>query len=143
MVAIFLRSLRLGLAAMVPTLLPVVVTLGTMGWVGMSLDVGRAMIAAILIGIAVDDSVHILRQYERRRAGGDAPREAIRGAVVHTGRAVVTTSLALSLGFLTLMASAWQTISSFGFFVSLAILAALAATLFVLPALIFAFERGD
>jgi predicted RND superfamily exporter protein len=52
---------------------------------------------------------------------------------------VVTTSLALSLGFLTLMASAWQSISSFGLFVSLAILAALLATLFVLPALIFAF----
>jgi predicted RND superfamily exporter protein len=142
MVAISLRSLRLGLAAMVPTLLPVVVTLGTMGWVGMSLDVGRAMIAAILIGIAVDDSVHILRQYERRRGGGDSPGEAIRGAVVHTGRAVVTTSLALSLGFLTLMASAWQTISSFGLLVSLAILAALLATLFVLPALIFAFGHA-
>ncbi len=56
---------------------------------------------------------------------------------------MVTTSLALSLGFLTLMASAWQTISSFGFFVALAILGALAAALFVLPALIFAFARGE
>jgi predicted RND superfamily exporter protein len=143
MVAIFLRSIRLSVAAMVPTLLPVVVTLGAMGWMGMSLDVGRAMIAAILIGIAVDDSIHLLDQYRRRRAGGDAPREAIRQAVLHVGRAVVTTSLALSLGFLTLMASAWQTISSFGFFVALAILGALAAALFVLPALIFAFDRSE
>ena len=143
MVALFLRSLRLALAAMVPTLLPVVVTLGTMGWVGLSLDVGRAMIAAVLIGIAVDDSIHLLYQYQRRRAAGDGPREAIREAVLHVGRAVVTTSVALSLGFLTLMASAWQTIASFGFFVSLAILGALAASLFVLPALIFAFGRAE
>jgi predicted RND superfamily exporter protein len=143
MVAFFLRSLRLALAAMVPTLLPVVVTLGMMGWVGMSLDVGRAMIAAVLIGIAVDDSIHLLHEYKQRRAAGDGPRDAIRGAVVHVGRAVVTTSLALSLGFLTLMASAWQTIASFGFFVSLAILGALAASLFVLPAIIFAFGRAE
>ena len=143
MVAVFLRSIRLALAAMVPTLLPVVVTLGTMGWAGMSLDVGRAMIAAVLIGIAVDDSIHVLYQYRRRRAAGDTPQEAIRGAVLHVGRAVVTTSVALSLGFLTLMASAWQTIASFGFFVSLAILGALAASLFVLPAIIFAFGRSE
>jgi predicted RND superfamily exporter protein len=143
MVALFFRSIRLAFAATVPTLLPVVVTLGVMGWVGMSLDVGRAMIAAILIGIGVDDSIHLLDHYKVRRAAGADPREAIRRAMLHVGRAVVTTSLALSLGFLTLMASAWQTISSFGFFVALAILGALASALFVLPALLFAFSSGE
>jgi predicted RND superfamily exporter protein len=130
MVAAFLRSVRL-------------VTLGAMGWIGMSLDVGRAMIAAVLIGIGVDDSIHLLSQYKARRLEGQRPREAMSAAVRHCGRAVVTTSVALSLGFLTLMASAWQSISSFGFFVSIAILAALGATLFVLPALVFVFDRED
>jgi predicted RND superfamily exporter protein len=142
MVALFLGSIRLSAAAMVPTLLPVVVTLGAMGWAGMSLDIGRAMIAAILIGIAVDDAIHLLSQYKIRRAQGDEPAQAIRAAVLHVGRAVITTSLALSLGFVTLMASAWHTISSFGFFVALAILGALGAALLVLPALIFAFARN-
>lgn len=145
MIAFFLRSFRLAAAAMIPTLLPVVVTLGAMGWLGMSLDVGRAMIATVIIGIADDDSIHILAQYKRFREAGAGPRAAIREAMLHAGRGVVTTSIALSLGFLTLMASAWQTISSFGFFVALAILGALAAVLFVLPALIFTFvrERGS
>jgi predicted RND superfamily exporter protein len=142
MVTFFLGSIRLSAAAMVPTLLPIVVTLGAMGWAGMSLDIGRAMIAAILIGIAVDDAIHLLSQYKIRRSRGDDPEQAIRAAVLHVGRAVVTTSLALSLGFLTLMASAWQTISSFGFFVALAILGALGAALLVLPALIFSFARN-
>lgn len=141
MVALFLRSVPLAAAAMVPTLLPVVVTLGAMGWLGMSLDVGRAMIATVIIGIGDDDSIHMLAQYRRFRATGVGPREAIRAAMLHAGRGIVTTSLALALGFLTLMASAWQTISSFGFFVALAILGALAAVLFVLPALIFVFAR--
>jgi predicted RND superfamily exporter protein len=141
MVWIFLRSARLAVIAMVPTLLPVIVIMGAMGWVGMSLDVGRAMIAAVIIGIAVDDSIHLLSHYKKCRDEGDTARHAIERAVLHTGRAVVTTSVALSLGFLTLLASAWQTISSFGFFVSLAIMGALIATLFVLPALIITFAK--
>lgn len=137
LVAGFLRSWRYGLAAMVPTLLPVVVVLGAMGWLGMSLDVARAMLAAIVIGIGVDDSIHVLRQYQVRRGAGENTHDAMRGALQHTGRAVVTTSVALALGFLTLMMSAWQTVATFGFFVALSILGALVASLFVLPALIF------
>ena len=139
LVSIFLRSWKLGLAAMVPTLLPVVVVLGAMGWLGMSLDVARAMIAAVVIGIGVDDAIHLLAHYKVRREEGDTPQAAMSAALQHTGRAIVTTSIALALGFLTLMMSAWQTVASFGFFVALSILGALVATLLVLPALVFAF----
>ena len=139
LVSIFLRSWKLGLAAMVPTLLPVVVVLGAMGWLGMSLDVARAMIAAVVIGIGVDDAIHLLAHYKVRREEGDTPQAAMSAALQHTGRAIVTTSIALALGFLTLMMSAWQTVATFGFFVALSILGALVATLLVLPALVFAF----
>jgi signal transduction histidine kinase len=101
------------------------------------------MVGAIVIGIGVDDSIHLLSRYRSLRLSGVSSVEAMRSAVAHVGRAIVTTSVALALGFLTLMASAWQTISSFGFFVALAILGALAATLFVLPALIFAFAGRE
>ena len=143
LVSVFLRSWKLGLAAMVPTLLPVVVVLGAMGWIGMSLDVARAMLAAVVIGIGVDDAIHLLAHYKVRREEGDDPHAAISAALQHTGRAIVTTSVALALGFLTLMMSAWQTVASFGFFVAIAIIGALVATLFVLPALIFTFTRGE
>ena len=143
LVSVFLRSWKLGLAAMVPTLLPVVVVLGAMGWIGMSLDVARAMLAAVVIGIGVDDAIHLLAHYKARREEGDDPHAAIAAALQHTGRAIVTTSVALALGFLTLMMSAWQTVASFGFFVAIAIMGALVATLFVLPALIFAFTKGQ
>ena len=139
LVSVFLRSWRFGLAAMVPTLLPVVIVLGSMGWLGMSLDVARAMIAAVVIGIGVDDAVHVLAHYKKQRDAGASSHDAMRAALHHTGRAVVTTSVALALGFLTLMMSAWQTVATFGFFVALSILGALVATLLVLPALVFAF----
>lgn len=140
--AFFLRSVRLGFAAIVPAAVPVVVILGIMGFAGQLLDVGRAMVAAIVIGIAVDDSLHLLTHYRRRRDAGDDPSEAIRASILQVGRAIIVTSTAVALGALALVLSAWQTVSSFGFFVSIALIGALVASLFVLPATIFAFQRG-
>ena len=141
--AVYLRSAGLALLGMLPTLLPVVATLGAMGWIGLSLDVGRAMIAAVLLGIAVDDAIHILARYKSNRNAGNGVTSSIEDALVAVGPAVVTTSIALSLGFLALLASPWQTISSFGFFVSLAVLGALASTVFVLPAALFVWAQGE
>jgi predicted RND superfamily exporter protein len=112
-----------------------------MGFAGLSLDVGRAMIAAVVIGIAVDDSIHLLHRYQLERKAGASAQTAMRLALIGTGRPIATTSFALALGFMTLTASAWGTVSSFGFFVSLSILVALAAALFVLPALVTSFAR--
>ena len=143
LVTVALGSIPLGLIAMAPTALPIAVTLGAMGWLGMSLDVGRAMLAAVIIGIGVDDAIHLLDAYRRRRLAGLSLDGAVREAVLRTGRAIVTTSVALALGFLTLMASTWQTISSFGFFVSITIVTALVAALLVVPALLYTFRTGD
>ncbi|MBW2361117.1 MAG: MMPL family transporter [Deltaproteobacteria bacterium] len=142
LVGLLLRSLRLALAALVPTLLPIVVTLGGMGWLGMSVDVGRAMLAAVILGIAIDDAIHFLHRMRRDTLSNGDATGAIERTLLSVGPAITTTSIALALGFLTFMASAWQTISSFGFFMALAILGALASTLFVLPSLLFATRVG-
>lgn len=134
LVALFLRSLRLAALALVPTVLPVVATLGAMGWRGVPLDVGSAMVAAIVIGIAVDDCIHLLSVYQRLRGNGEAPGAAMRGAVLRVGRAVVTTSIALALGFFALTLSSWSTISHFGALTGVAMIAALVAVVVVLPA---------
>jgi predicted RND superfamily exporter protein len=137
MLIAFFRSFALAAAATVPTLLPVVVTLGGMGWIGMSLDISRTMIAAIVVGIGVDHSIHLLRNYQLRRRAGGSVEDAMREALIETGRPIVITTIALALGFLTLLASAWQTISSFGFLVAASMVGAMLTTIFVVPALIF------
>jgi hypothetical protein len=108
----------------------------------MSLDIGRAMIAAVLVGLAVDDSVHLLTRYQAGRREGMTPAAAMSAAVLRVGRPVATTSLALAIGLLTFLASPWQTVSSFGFYMSVGILGALAADLLVLPALVVTFARA-
>ena len=137
----YLRSLRWASLAMLPTLLPVVVILGAMGAAGLSLDVGRSMIAAVILGIGIDDTIHLLSRFRLERAAGRDMPDAMSHAVRAIGRPVVTTSIALALGFLSLVTSSWQTVSSFGFFVSLGVLGALIADLWVLPALVFALGR--
>ncbi|MGH7339640.1 MAG: efflux RND transporter permease subunit, partial [Candidatus Rokuibacteriota bacterium] len=136
LVAAFFRSFSWAIAAMIPTLLPVLVTLGAMGAWGIYLDMGTAMVAAVVLGIAIDDTVHLLVQYQRRRRLGLDPSSAMREAALHVGRGVVTTSIALSLGFFVLTLSSWASVASFGFLSGLAILGALAADLIVLPALV-------
>ena len=141
LVALFFRSFGWTLAAMVPTVLPVVVTLGAMGLWGIYLDIGTAMIAAIVLGVAIDDTVHLLLQYRRRRGAGMEATRAMRESVLHVGRGVVTTSVALASGFFVLTLSSWAGVASFGFLSGLAVVGALLADLIVLPALIAAIAR--
>jgi predicted RND superfamily exporter protein len=140
---IFFRSLRLAGMAMVPTVLPVLVTLGVMGWAGIALDIGSAMVAAILLGLAVDDAVHMLWRYAQARREGDDAVAASQRSLMETGRAVVTTSIALAVGFLTLNFSSWDSIAAFGVIAAIAVLCALVAAVLVLPALMASVGRGS
>ncbi len=136
LIGALLRSIRFAVIAMIPTLVPVIATVGILGWLGLSLDVGRAMLAAVILGIAVDDSVHLLVPFKRELSRTGDVRASIRYAMLSAGRSIITSSLALSIGFLSLMLSSWQSISSFGFLASIAILVALVADLVVLPAVV-------
>ena len=79
-IAAFFRSLTVDALAFVPTALPVLVTLGAMGLAGVPLDVGSAMVAAVILGLAVDDAIHLLSAWRRRRLAGDASDRAIAAA---------------------------------------------------------------
>lgn len=135
MLAVFLRSVRWALLALLPTALPVVATLGIMGLAGIPLDVGSAMVAAVVLGIAVDDAIHMLDRMRRLRQAGRPHAQAVHDAVLHVGRALASTSFALAIGFAALALSPWQSIASFGLLSAVAILGALLADLLVLPAL--------
>lgn len=143
LLVVSLRSLWAASLVMVPTLFPVAVTLGAMGLAGVALDTGTAMLAAVLLGIAVDDGVHLVSRYQEERKQGLSPHPAMRQAIVQVGRPLVASSIALALGFLSLLMSSWGAIASFGFLAAVTIAIALAADLLILPALLFAFVGAD
>ena len=134
-------ALGLAAAAGFVSGLPILVTIGMMGFLAIPLDVGTAMVAAVVLGIAVDDSIHLICAYRELRSAGWTASEAISRAVVRVGRALIITSIALSIGFFSLLLSSWQSLAVFGFLSGVAILSSLVADLVLLPA-IFAVVAG-
>jgi predicted RND superfamily exporter protein len=139
--ALCLRSLPLALLAMVPTTLPVLLTLGAMGALGVPLDVGTAMVAAVVLGLGVDEALHLLSAYRRMREDGLEREPAIERALREVGRPLLTSAAALGLGFLVLVFVPWKSLASFGAVSVVAIAASLLADLLVLPALLLATPR--
>jgi len=139
-IATVFRSLKLAALAMVPNLAPVVLTLGVMGWLDIHLDYYRLLLATIAIGIAVDDTIHLLARFrsEFRRCGNYA--EAMAASVRGVGQALIITSVILVAGFLVFLLSDTTVFASFGILLSATILTALVADLFLLPVLLMLFK---
>lgn len=139
-VSALFRSIRTGLIAMVPNVTPVLLTLGAMGWLGISLDYNKVMIAGVAMGIAVDDTIHLMAriQHEFRERGNYA--DALHAALLDVGRAVLITSIALVLGFLVLLLSILDSQAIQGVLLAATIVFALLADFFFMPALVLTLE---
>jgi predicted RND superfamily exporter protein len=110
----YFRSIGLGLLALVPNAVPVVLYFGLLGWTGTTLNNSTALMGSIVLGIAVDDTLHLLVEYRRGlRASGDAA-QALRSALIHVGRAISCTTMAICLGLLVVGASALRNQAEFG-----------------------------
>jgi hydrophobe/amphiphile efflux-3 (HAE3) family protein len=136
MMAMMLRSFRLGLFAMIPNFLPVLLTMGIMGAAGFHLDVGTVTIASIILGMVVDDSIHFLHRFREQILRRQDPSEAIRASIQGVGKAIFSTSIILALGFWVLCLGSFRPNIHFGLLSGIAILMALFADLVVLPAAI-------
>ncbi len=133
---IVLGSVKIGLIAIIPNLLPIVTAFGVMGYFDMALDVHALLVVPIIIGIAVDDTIHFLTHFQLEfQTSGDV-RQAILHAYREAGQAIVFTSLVLSIGFLVFLFSSNMGFSYFGILSAVSILAATVADLVLLPALL-------
>ncbi len=133
-IALLFRSARVGLLAAIPNLLPLGLVLGLMGWTGIALDATTAMIAPLLLGIVVDDTVHVMeRVISARRDGAEVPR-AFRLAIEEVGTAVLLTTIVLTAGFLTPALGSFRPNLFFALLSAFALVAALVADLVVFPA---------
>ncbi len=127
-------SLRVGLLAMIPNVLPIAALLGAMGWLDMPLDGLTVMIACIAIGIGVDDTIHYLVHLRREMRAGADLGTAMTRTIGSVGRAIVFTSVVLALGFGVFCTSDFVGTRNFGLLTALTVLVALVADLLVLPA---------
>ena len=139
MIAIF-RSLGTGLISMIPNIAPSALALGVMGWAGIWLDYSKISIAAVAIGIAVDDTIHLVSRYRHEFTLCGDYAEALRRAIQDVGRALLITSAALISGFLVLTASALDSQATYGILLATTIVTALIADFLLMPALVLTFH---
>jgi len=114
LVAVVFRSLRLGLASLLPVLFTLAVSFGVMGVAGLKVDVVTAMLGSIAIGIGIDYSCHLIARRREEQAAGFAGEELARRTVGTVGPAIAANALAVGLGFLVLLLSSLSIIQKFG-----------------------------
>jgi predicted RND superfamily exporter protein len=136
LVTVTFRSLRLGLVAMVPNLVPVVIFFGALGLGAAPLSLPTSLIGSVALGIAVDDTVHFLVRYGRERRRGLPPEEAALLGARRAGRAIAITSFMLMAGFLVVGLSSFATLRQFGILSAATMGVCLLTDLVLLPALL-------
>ena len=132
---IVLGSLKAGLVALAPNLFPILTTFGLMGYFKIPLDADTLLIAPIIIGLAVDDTIHFLTHFRIEMEKSKDITIGVIKSIREAGQAISFTSLILSAGFLVFILSFHNGLSHFGIFASIAIMTALMCDLFLLPAL--------
>lgn len=131
-IGIVFRSLIYTLLAIIPNVVPLLLTAAVMGFAGIAMSTGTAMIASVVIGIAVDDTIHYLSAY--RKSGHAGRAAAIRKTTRSTGFVLLSTTMALSAGFWVAIFGSFQPTIFFALLAGLTMWFALLCDLLVLPA---------
>ncbi|MBU2099050.1 MAG: MMPL family transporter, partial [Gammaproteobacteria bacterium] len=132
---VIFRSVRVAIAAIIPNILSTLAILGTMGWLGIPLDLMTITIAAIAMGIAVDDTIHYVHRFLQERELNDYT-EAVNRTHGSVGVAILYTSLLIVAGFSILAFSDFVPSILFGLLTALAMILALLTGLCLLPLLL-------
>jgi hypothetical protein len=145
MMLVAVKSPLLAAVTLVPNVMPIIVVTGLMGWAGVKINMGAAMIAAVSMGLSIDSSIHYTIAFQRARREAKGVDEALALVQQSVGRAMVFSTLALIVGFAVLATSQFVPTIYFGVLVSLTMLGGLAGNLVLLPLLLKLVSRrhGD
>ena len=141
---IALGSVKYGLLSLVPNLFPAILAFGLWGYLQSQVGLAVAVVAAISIGVVVDDTVHFLTKYLlARKEKNMGPEQAVRYSFKTVGTAIVITSMALAAGFAVLAFSGFYVNFSMGVLTVIAIVFALLTDFLFLPPLLIAADEKD
>jgi predicted RND superfamily exporter protein len=135
LMVMLIGDLKLGLISMIPNLTPILCVIGFMGLASIQFDMFTMLIAPIAIGLAVDDTIHFMYNFKKYFEKTGDVREAVHLTLQTAGRAMLTTSVVLSIGFFIFTLASMNNLFFFGLLTGIAILLALAADLILAPAL--------
>ena len=136
MLAAMIQSVRIACVAMLPNLLPVAVGLGLMPLLGISLNPGSVMVAAVALGIVVDDTTHLLVATQRQLANTPDVAVAVQSAIAEVGPQIFVTSLVIIGSMVVLTFGSFAPGVHFGTITMTVVFVALLADLLILPRLL-------
>ncbi|MEM1002458.1 MAG: efflux RND transporter permease subunit, partial [Bacteroidota bacterium] len=141
--AYMFRSLRMIVVSLVPNLLPLLVTAGLMGFVGVPIKPSTILVFSIAFGISVDDTIHFLAKYRQElQANHWKIRRSVYAALRETGISMFYTSIVLFFGFSVFTISSFGGTVALGALVSATLLFAMLSNLLLLPSLLLSLERS-
>lgn len=136
-----LRSVSIGVIAMLPNIFPSVVVFGGLGWVGYPVDLALAMTASVALGIAVDDTTHFLIRFRDHGGSLRKVNGPVRQTIHQCGPAMFHTTLIASASLMTYYFSEMLVVTRFAWAISLLLVVALIADVLLLPAVLFLLDR--
>lgn len=137
----FIKSLRTTVLVLIPNILPLVILAILMNLLDIPLDVTTAMITPIMLGITMDDTIHLVYKYRRSKSIKGTPEQRMNKAMEYTGGALFSTTIALVGGFLIISSSAVPSVRDFGLLCAVTVSIALITDVFYLPALLKKFDK--
>ena len=141
--AYMFRSFRMIIVSLVPNLLPLLITAGLMGYVGVPIKPSTILVFSIAFGISVDDTIHFLAKYRQElQANHWKIRKSVYAALRETGVSMFYTSIVLFFGFSVFTISSFGGTVALGALVSATLLFAMLSNLLLLPSLLLSLERS-
>ncbi|WP_438962930.1 efflux RND transporter permease subunit [Nonlabens sp.] len=137
------KSLRMILVSLVPNLLPLIITAGLMGYIGVPIKPSTILVFSIAFGISVDDTIHFLAKYRQELIANKwRVKRSVYGALRETGVSMFYTSIVLFFGFLTFTFSSFGGTVALGALVSATLLFAMLSNLLLLPSMLLSLEHS-
>jgi len=140
---VVIRKLSYAILSILPSLFAIVFMYLTMTMLGVKLDIGSIMIAAVVLGISVDATIHFFQHYMVKLRSGSNLEESLSYSLIITGRAIVVSTIVIFAGFVTFSFSSFPPIQHFGFYTSIAMLFSLLGTVLFVPACLWLLESSE
>lgn len=137
-----LRSFKMGCVSIVPNLFPIIVNFGIMGLFNIPLNTATALISAVAIGIAVDDTIHFLTELKRKLISDRDIEIAITKSILFKGKAILLSSLILCIGFGVLIFSLFVPTINFGVLSAITMITAVIGDVIILPSVLLFLTRS-
>jgi predicted RND superfamily exporter protein len=136
------RSYQMILISLIPNMLPLLITAGLMGFIGIPIKPSTILVFSIAFGISVDDTIHFLAKYRQElQANNWRIKKSVYSALRETGVSMFYTSIVLFFGFLVFTVSSFGGTIALGGLVSVTLLFAMVSNLLLLPSLLLSFEK--